>query len=331
MKFLSSVRPLLAAAALGAVACADGGTQPDNLRFGQIGEVRLQLVQPRFHEARAQGELRQSLTWNSSGPWQITEEITYGGGGGDRAPGDQTTRRSAMNPEVLAGEYAQWIHAVNDGVPPALKLFGELDPTLEPECRADRSRLTLLIRDDPRDEEIAWTRCVDGNLSTITTRDAGPDLPAARLAAAVIEFKARAHDPFVSSYHGSVPFATLDRGESSPAALEGPRVILDQQAWKQFWTEHKGAGSAAPHVDFGSEIVLVAGVGVRHEAGDSVEVRRILSVGDSTKVEYVEVIPGDFCSPAQRTQRPFHVVVAPSVPRPVQFIELRKERVPCGA
>lgn len=77
-------------------------------------------------------------------------------------------------------------------------------------------------------------------------------------------------------------------------------------------------------------MVLVAAVGERHEAGDSVEVRRVVPADGGTLAEAFERVPGNFCSPAERTHVPFHVVVAPLAPLPVTFPEIVVERVPCG-
>ena len=71
-------------------------------------------------------------------------------------------------------------------------------------------------------------------------------------------------------------------------------------------------------------------VGVREEAGDSVEVRKILPVDQGTLIEVWERVPGDFCSPASRTHVPYHVVVSPLTPEPQRFSDVRIERVPCG-
>src|SRR5687767_11303291 len=99
MSALQRVRSLATAGALllGAAACDDGGTLPVTLRFGQIGEVRLHVSTPLV----GSGELQQSLTWNSAGPWQLTEAILY-----RTEFGDDNTSRSTAPPEVLAGNYA---------------------------------------------------------------------------------------------------------------------------------------------------------------------------------------------------------------------------------
>ena len=133
----------------------------------------------------------------------------------------------------------------------------------------------------------------------------------------------------LSAYHGSVPFGTLARGDETLAMPSAPFPVLDDAAWSAFWLEHSG-GPEAPEVDFDSEMVIVGAVGPRAEAGDSVEVRRILPVDIGTLAHVYERIPGDFCSPVARRHYPFHIVVSPRTPSPIQFAELGLERVPCG-
>ena len=143
------------------------------------------------------------------------------------------------------------------------------------------------------------------------------------------DFTIRLQRNFTHPYTGSVPFATLDRGEHSKAPLSVPRVIEDVQSWAAFWGQHTGVASAPPAVDFEAEIVLVAAVGPRQEAGDSVEIRGVLPVGFGTQVALWERRPGHFCTPARRTHVPFHVVVAPNVPRPIFFSDVSLDTVPC--
>jgi hypothetical protein len=146
-------------------------------------------------------------------------------------------------------------------------------------------------------------------------------------------------DPFVSAYVGSVPFGTLDRGEESGARLDEPRRFLSvpegsskaPTGWAVFWQTHKeDLGAIPPDVDWSREMVLVAAVGVRSEAGDSVEVRQIIQSGEGSVVSLFERIPGDFCSPASRNHYPVHIVVAPRTLEPIRFSEAVQERVPCG-
>ncbi|MGD2070206.1 MAG: hypothetical protein PVI57_16140 [Gemmatimonadota bacterium] len=317
---------LLAAAALAACG-GEGGPGLEGLRFGQIGEVRLRLEVPR---ERGLGLLEQELLWSSTGPFRFEEAIYYEGELGDR-----TVTRVQQNPDMLAREYASWIVEINDRT--SVTLFdGRIDPTLDPDCAALRmTRLTLSIRDDVRNETVSWTRCVNGNFgSDDLTRDARPDSSAAaRVVQAAVFLRPPTVGPdFTSTYQETVPFATIDKGEDTNADLDESRVITEQSAWELFWAEHSGGSGIAPAVDFERDLVLVGAVGVRQEAGDSVEVRGVLPTGPATFVRVVERIPGDFCSPVSRTHTPFHIVRTPRdpLPLPVQFITLEPELVPCG-
>ncbi len=308
---------------LGVVACGDElPVEPGTLRFGQIGEARVLVVTPL---RLGVGELRQTLVWVSEGPWELTESIWYRG-----VLGDQNIQRSVRSPEALASSYALWIAQVNDVQ--ASKLFiEELDPDLEPVCGVTRSRVSVAIRDVVRGEEVEWIRCADGSLETLLTFGAGPGETAARVvSAAILARNFSVLESFPPVYSGSVPFATLERGDETNAELIRSRVISNQLEWDAFWKEHRSPEAEPPEVDFGEDMVVVGAVGLRTEAGDTVEVRRVLTVGAATRVEIVERVPGDFCAPAELDHFPFHMVLVPVVPLPVTFNDVAVERVPCG-
>jgi hypothetical protein len=309
--------------------CEDNGTTPpDTLRFGQLGQIRAELEAPRGTPSfgtPAAGELHQILTWGSGGAWTFQESISYKG-----LVGDETFVRNPGDPAQYAADYASLITQVNEVT--GLELFvDELSPDSVPTCGPTRTRLTFTIQDDVRSEEVTWVRCVSGSLSNLTPVDAGPDAAASRVALATMLARDRTlGDGYVYAYSGSVPFGTLDRGEDTPTRLGAPVVFLDQASWFDFWTDHSGSTMPFPVVNFDEEMVVVAAVGVRDEAGDSVEVRRILQVDEGTLTEIFERVPGDFCSPAARSHVPFHIVLAPRTPSPIRFSDIRVERVPCG-
>ncbi len=306
---------------MGLVAC-DGTTPvtPGDSRFGQIGVVQIQVETPL---ALGVGELVQSIRWTSRGDWSLEEEILYEG-----VQGDASDQELAPPFNVSAGVYAQWIAQVNGS--PGLDLFiPGLDPDLDPDCPPSQSRVSLSIRDQRLAETRSWVRCAPGSLRNLTPAGSGPDANAARVinaAALVRDFTVGSS--FTSEYRGSVPFATLARGEGLGTVLNSPLALTAENEFLAFWS---GAGlGTVPTVDFATEMVIVAAFGVRSEAGDSVEVRRVLPVETGTLVEVVERVPGNFCSPASRQQVPYHVVVLPRVSTPIRFAELRVERVPCG-
>ncbi len=313
---------LILGIAVAALAACEGRspTPPGSLRYGQIGKASVQLTTP---ITLGLGTLQQDIEWTSAGTWTLREAISYAG-----VLGDANERTLSGNPEVSAGFYAQWITQVNET--PGLDLFiPDLNPGLNPSCGPTETRVRLTITDDARGESTSWTRCGIGPLETLTPLGAGPDPAAARVVSAAVLAKTfTVGDGFLSDYRGTVPFGTIDRGDNTPASLNGPRVITTQVAWDAFWAEHKGG--TPPAVDFNGEIVLIAAIGQRDEAGTTVEVRRVLPVQGGTFIEVFERVPGDFCSPASLRLVPFHIVVTPRVPTPVRFAETRVERVPCG-
>jgi len=309
-------------ALLGTAACSeDGGIQPGPLRFGQIGSLEAVVEVPL---RQGEGMLEQRLEWHSSGDWTYTERISYEG-----RLGDEAVREALGDPSLLVVAYASLITAVNGSS--GLDLFiDSLPQALDPECETLQSRVRFSIRDEPSGDTASWTRCANGSLGNLTTRTAGPETAASRVVAAILQTRDGTVGPdFASSYAGSVPFGTLDRGQDSRAGLSQPAVFVDEESWAAFWSSH-APGEERPSVDFPDQVVVVAAVGVRDESGDSVEVRRVVQVNDGSLVEVWERIPGDFCTPAERIHTPYHIVVAPRIPEPIRFAEIRVETVPCG-
>ena len=310
------------------------GTGPGGglLRFGQSGELNVVIETP-LHLGL--GRLRQEISWQSDGAWSIYEQIAYQG-----AQGEEDLGRNPGLPLLYAASYATVIQQLNDN--PGVKLT-EVDELPQTECGADRSRVSLRIVDTRREERRTWVRCAFGTLASVTASGSGPDAEAAR----VIEVAIRVRDntvgeDFRSTYHGSLPFATIEKGtetgwpESSPLVFRADEEGADgaeavQEAWTTFWRTHRAAPTAAaPTVDWESEMVLAGLIGVREEVGDSAEIRSVISVADGTRIDLIERIPGDFCAPALQIVRPFHIVVAPRAPAPVYFADLKRELVPCG-
>lgn len=325
---------LMAVLALLVQGCGDdnGTPPPDTVRFGQLGEVEVGIVHPLVSEARS-GELQQILTWGSSGAWVLREIISYRG-----LQGDETVIKSSGNPVAYASAYASFIAAVNQN-DSGVELFSVAPEPPEP-CAPTRTQVTVTIWDELRGEERSWVRCASGSLGTLLTSEAGPDIDALRVVqAAILVRDFTQGSGFVSSYVGSIPFGTLDRGEDSGAGYDEADVFFSvpegnpnpPTGWLKFWADHNGtAPKDIPHVDWTKEMVVVAAVGLRTEAGDSVEVRRVLQLAGRSEVFLFERVPGDFCSPAARAHFPIHIVVAPRTRQPTVFGDLVQERVPCG-
>lgn len=323
---------LAAAAALVTGACDPTGLNGP-LRFGQTGEIRVTLVSPLYLGA---GSLRQVLTWRSDGAWRVFEEISYQG-----IAGEEQLEPSPGVPIEYASLYASLIQKLNDDKGFRLIGFPALDEVRDPECPAGMSSVEVRMYDAPKREWRQWTRCGEGNsLANLTTRGAGPDVAASRvIQAAIFVRNSTIGQEFVSTYAGSLPFATLDRGSETGSGLGVPGYFRSPdgggaeeipEGFADFWGSHTGTRPRpVPEVDWIREMVLVAAVGERHEVGDSVEVRRVLAIDDGTRVEWVERTPGNFCAPARRTVRPIHIVIVPKAPEPVSFTRLPTEAVPC--
>lgn len=304
--------------------CDGGGvTPPDSLRYGQVGAIRIDLEVPLQFGA---GALHQSLRWTSEGDWELRERISY-----RDLPGDETLTRSDGDPSFLAGDYATLITLLNDAGT-GLELFiDDLSPDSVWACEAERpTTISVTLVDAQRNDSTTWTRCTQGSLVNLTPVGAGPDAAASRVvAAAELVRDATVGPEFQPAYLGSLPFGTLDRGGDTPAPHSRPLYLLDEESWSAFWRSH-APGRPLPAVDFATEMVIVAIAGERSEAGDSVEVRRVLQVDEGTLAEVVERQPGDFCSPAALRHTPFHIVVAPRAPAPLTFADIVLERVSCG-
>ncbi len=317
---------LLAAGMAAAVSgCQNDGTAPtDALRFGQLGEATIELETPVLGDSTFDGTLRQSIQWHSSGEWRIQESLSYQG-----KLGDANESVSVGDLTNSAGAYQSWIVEVNDD--PAEKIVGYADEDWNPVCEPYETRVTVTIHDEARGETKDWKRCAQGSLAQLDPFAAGGYRATSRVIQSVVLVRdwtvGRSFRPV---YAGSRPFATLERGEDLPGGLSAG-AIRDPTAWSTFWSAlHPDSTTPPPSVDFSRQVVLV-GVGKPwDEAGDSIEVRRVLPVEFGTKVEVVERRPATFCSPAKRPlHRPYHVVVTPEVPAPVQFNQVSLEKVPC--
>ncbi|MCY3705923.1 MAG: hypothetical protein OXH08_10515 [Gammaproteobacteria bacterium] len=319
---------MLAAAAS---ACEENGVEPPMLRFGQSGQLVVEVVTPRQSPpSRGMGELRQTLTWRSTGAWQLFESIAYRG-----VVGSETTSRSPGLAGAFTASYATLVTQIHGAA--GLDLFiDDLDPNLNPQCDGE-ARVTLRIQDEIRSEEKSWIRCAKGPLGSLNPAGSGPDIHASR----VIQVSRLVHDRTLgdsatSVYHLSVPFASLDKGAqpgepdlASRVFFGGPEAGDAPAGWGDFWGRHAGSASL-PDIDWEADMVVVAADGARQEAGSILEIREIQAIRDGAIVRLVELAPGDFCSPAAVVETPFHLVIAPRTGSAIQFSEVALERVPCG-
>ncbi len=299
------------------------------LRFGSDGLVRVTMEVPLQGGV---GWLQQVLTWNSEGAWQLFEEIGY-----DSLVGDRSLMRNPGLPYTYAANYVSLLHLVNDNR--GTRLWDLADWV--PDCGIGESRVRFLVHDNMRDESKEWVRCAPKAtpLRGLSTEGVDPGDNAAR----VIQVAMRARDFTLGrdfdryAYTGSLPFATLARGSETGMKLTKPRLFrrADEEDtapedWFDFWDDHTGgSGREPPEVDWTRQMVIVATLGERQEVGDSVEVRRVLHLGEEVKFELVRRIPGDYCAPASRSIWPYHIAMTPRNADPETY-GFREERVPCG-
>ena len=312
---------------------------PGPTRFGSDGQVRVTVEVPLQGGI---GWLQQVLTWNSDGAWKLFEEIGYEG-----VVGDDNVMRNPGLPYLYAANYASLLQLAIDNDGTKLVDLPELDP--DPECGIERSRVSIMIRDNVLDQEKEWSRCAFSAtaLANLTTEGFEPDDGTAR----VVQIALRARDFTLGAdfdgyaYTGSMPFATIEQGTEPGRELEDTVIVFRSSddagegvtpaGWEGFWGAHTGGDRPPPEIDWTREVVIVVAIGVRETLGFSVEVRRVLQIGNEsrvtgTKIERVELIPGDYCAPARRIIWPYHIVVAPRG-HPQPSYSRWAERIPCEA
>lgn len=305
-------------------------------RFSEVGHIQVDVVS-RLDDDR--GALTETLRWVSDGTWGLVERVSYRG-----VQGSETVRRSHVNPGELVAEYASLVRQLNEAT--GLRLLDgavseNLLPACDPAAGEFPTHVAFTMYDERRDETHRWVRCADGSLldpeNPITPGESGPDPEAARvITAAQLARFFTVGKRAESTYTSTIPYATLDQGGNSPALPTGSRLFASATGFAppdfvEFWRDHAGPEARLPFVDWGTEFVLLAAVGPREEAGDFVQVKRVLGIGSFTRVEIVELVPGNFCSPAAKRTHPFHLIVVPAVPRPIEFTAPQVERIPCGA
>jgi len=335
---------LLVLAAL--TGCDPSSPMTGDLRFGQVGEIQIEVRSPLGRSSTSgpvsiqEGALFETLRWGSNGGWTLAERVTYQG-----VIGSETIKRSRLNPGDLTQEYLSLIQQLTETF--GLRLINDVPQDLVPNCGAGEltglpTQVTVTINDEVRGESATWVRCSRGFLLSgdpatgIAPGLAGPDAEASRVvtAAQLTRFFTLG-ESMPSTYVGTLPFSTLDRGEGlgdGPATSRVFRGVSGQlpEEFPEFWATLAGGDAPLPDVNWSNQMVVLVAAGPRQEAGETIQIRRIVDIGPVVRVETVERVPGDFCSPAERRIYPFHVVVLPRFTHPVEFATSDVERVPCG-
>ncbi len=112
---------------------------------------------------------------------------------------------------------------------------------------------------------------------------------------------------------GPVAFETIDAGDQSGVAGEGPQVFkLDIQAgWEEFWSRHQANVSPAPgvpDVDFSREMVIAAVDHAEPSGGYRFEITGIEELEGRLVVRVSKAIPGPDCIATAVITQPFHLV-----------------------
>ncbi len=314
----------------GLLAGCDAAGPGSPVPFAQSGEIHIAVETP-LHLGL--GWLRQEIEWASSGAWAVYEEIGY-----RDVVGEREGRRNPGLPLQFADNYSRVVQALDKD--PNFRL-ADVPPLELAQCEGDHSKITLRIVDAPSRATRVWVRCASGTLATLVTAGSGPDVDAAKVVQFVQAVRTQTVGTgFRSAYVGSLPFGTVAKGTDTGwdehatfvfRTPDGGDTKQTQAAWDEFWRAHNhGARTLPPGVDWETDMVLAGFLGVREEVGDSAEIRSVITIDAGTKVEWAERIPGDFCVPARRIVRPFHIVFAPRAPAPVEFSEVQLHPVACG-
>jgi len=152
---------------------------------------------------------------------------------------------------------------------------------------------------------------------------ANPDRPAALLFALLFLTSlacsgSNGGDQTPTQPDGTVAFETVVKTRN-PSGQGSTRreVIRDQAAWQAAWTEIQGEGSAAPAIDFGQEMVVLAAMETQGCVAE-VTIRSIVREGGGLVVDVLEAPPAPNCV-CITSERPVHAVRVPLSQEPVRF------------
>ena len=259
----------MALAVLGLAALRGRGHSPDAIRFGQVGEIDIVLETPIGPGRRQRSS--SGYVWASTGEWAIQEAISYGDA--DRR---RTFRARREDVDRSAGRYGRRDHA------------SQRQSRREPLRRRAGAgpESGLRIRDARASSSPSTTssarRTATGSgvrrrlagLRSILRRPSPEGLGAGRAGGPVRSPGYRGGRRAGSSAR-TMP-AACRSGRSTGARRPVrrwtlPRSSPNSRSGRTFWAQHAGLRPIPP-VDFDKEMVVVAMVGQREEAGDSVEV-----------------------------------------------------------
>src|SRR5262249_34750554 len=92
-----------------------------------------------------------------------------------------------------------------------------------------------------------------------------------------------------------IPFVAIDAGTSSGITTREKYVVKDDAQWLAMWQKHTNGNFTAPpapHVDFGSEMVIAVFAGEHHKPGCSIQIDSIKKTDGRVFVMVSETGPG---------------------------------------
>jgi hypothetical protein len=133
----------------------------------------------------------------------------------------------------------------------------------------------------------------------------------------------------VNGFAAELQFRTLAQGGHSGIGQATNRVIQSQAEWEDFWKKAQGMvvpSPAAPSVNFETEMVLAAAMGLKSTGGYSITIRRVERTADRLKIYVVEQSPGPNDIVTQALTAPFHFVAVPRTDLRPEFVMEKKSR-----
>lgn len=116
-----------------------------------------------------------------------------------------------------------------------------------------------------------------------------------------------------------VPFVSISQGAASGIADPQEIVIESEQEWQKLWERHDPSGSAAPRVDFATQVVVGIFAGQRPTAGYQVQIVKVEREKNRIIVIYQLKSPPTDALVAQVLTQPFIIIRIPRLNLPIQF------------
>lgn len=114
--------------------------------------------------------------------------------------------------------------------------------------------------------------------------------------------------------------STIAKGDGSGVLSPRRIVVRDDRAWRALWSEHAGGSSAAPSIDFGTQMIAAVFAGDRPTPGYGVEITDVRRDGDTLDIVVSESRPVPGMMAAQVIVTPFHIVALPRFEGQVSFV-----------